>query len=209
MVKIRYSELPSGLHVTAEAQPRDTVVYLQPGLTPAQRRDALIRVRSSARMGQGPALSGLAMARAIAADRVRTTARIGAAAMRRHPMLLMSPVTALVVSAVAFMSMSAAPRPGGGHARNPDAVPALHVNAGHTSATPTPSPTGGVQRPAHSRHVHRPRSLSAPSSGTWTSWSAPTLGPIPTPTASPTPSPWPSATPTCIKPGPLGLCVPT
>ena len=38
MVKIRYSELPAGLHVRAEARGRDTVIYLLPGLTPAQRR---------------------------------------------------------------------------------------------------------------------------------------------------------------------------
>ncbi len=109
MVKIRYSELPAGLHVAAAADRDCTVVYLQPGLTSAQRRAALIRVRSSARIGQGPTLPRPAMARAIAADRVRTNARIGAAAARRHPMLFLPPVIILLVSAVAFVFMSIQP----------------------------------------------------------------------------------------------------
>src|SRR5215472_19236983 len=109
MVKIRYSALPSGLHVAAAADHDGTVVYLQPGLTQAQRRAALVRVRSSARMGQGPTLPRPAMARAIAADRVRTNARIGAAAARRHPMLFVPPALALLVSAIAILIMSIQP----------------------------------------------------------------------------------------------------
>jgi len=109
MVKIRYSELPAGLHVSAAADREGTVVYLQPGLTPAQRRAALTRVRSSARMGQGPMLPRPAMARAIAADRMRTSSRIGTAAARRHPMLFLPPVILLVVSAMAFVFMSIQP----------------------------------------------------------------------------------------------------
>lgn len=109
MVKIRYSELPAGLHVSAAADREGTVVYLQPGLTSAQRRAALTRVRSSARMGQGPMLPRPAMARAIAADRMRTSSRIGTAAALRHPMLFLPPVILLVVSAVAFGFMSIQP----------------------------------------------------------------------------------------------------
>src|SRR5215472_12628646 len=109
MVKIRYSELPAGLHVAAAADREGTVVYLQPGLTSAQRRAALTRVRSSARIGQGPTLPAPAMARAIAADRVRTNASIGAAAARRHPMLFLPPALVLLVSAVAILIMSIQP----------------------------------------------------------------------------------------------------
>ena len=109
MIRIRYSELPAGLHVTADSDSRGTVIYLLPGLTPAQRRTALMRVRSSARMGQGPALPVPAMAAAIAGDRVRTAAGYCAAAMRGHPVLLLPPVIAVVVSAIVFMLISAVP----------------------------------------------------------------------------------------------------
>jgi|SRR5271165_1096244 len=160
MVRIRYAELPAGLHVTAETNRGDTVVYLQPGLTPAQRRAALIRVRSSARMGQGPTLPAMAMARAVATDRVRTTARIGAAAMRRHPMLFLPPLIVLVSSAAVFVLMSFVPvtvvHPG----KSADGIPALHVDDrqtrspdSHPSNGPSahPEPSG----PTHARHVRR------------------------------------------------------
>ena len=82
MVKIRYSELPAGLHVSAEHDGRDTIIYLQPGLTAEQRRAALVRVRSSARMGHWPGITSFGMAMAVSADKLRTTFRNGAAAMR-------------------------------------------------------------------------------------------------------------------------------
>jgi hypothetical protein len=106
MVKIRYSELPAGLHVRAESRGRDTVIYLLPGLTPAQRRAALIRVRSSSRVGQGPRLPAASMALAIGTDRLRTTVTNGAAAMRGHPVLLLPPLVLLVSSAIVFVLMS-------------------------------------------------------------------------------------------------------
>lgn len=106
MVKIRYSELPSGLHVVPEREGRDTIVYLLPGLTPAQRNAALVRVRSSARVGYGPELPAADMAVAVAADRLRTTVRSGAAAVRAHPMLLIPPLFVLVAAAAAFLLLS-------------------------------------------------------------------------------------------------------
>src|SRR5215472_19251350 len=127
MVKIRYSELPAGLHVAAAADREGTVVYLQPGLTSVQRRAALTRVRSSARIGQGPTLPGPAMARAIAADRVRTNARIGAAAARRHPMLFLPPALVLLVSAVAILIMSIQPLMLATQGNVGAALPTLHA----------------------------------------------------------------------------------
>jgi hypothetical protein len=139
MVKIRYSELPAGLHVAAAADRECTVVYLQPGLTSAQRRAALTRVRSSARIGEGPTLPRPAMARAIAADRVRTNARIGAAAARRHPMLFLPPVIVLVISAMAFLLIAIRPLTVANRGNvAPAGVPALHINA-------SPSPTASRQ----------------------------------------------------------------
>jgi hypothetical protein len=100
MVKIRYSELPAGLHVATEAGDRCTIVYLKPGLTGAQRKDALTVARRTARFGHGPSLPTLDMAFALAADRSRTSARIVTSAMRKHPMLLL-PVVALVAGIIA------------------------------------------------------------------------------------------------------------
>jgi hypothetical protein len=100
MVKIRYSELPAGLHVATEAGDRCTVVYLKPGLTKAQRKDALTVARRTARFGHGPSLPALDMAFALAADRTRTSARIVTSAMRHHPLLLL-PVVALVAGIIA------------------------------------------------------------------------------------------------------------
>src|SRR5215475_1474683 len=96
MVKIRYAELPTGLHVATEADDRCTIVYLKPGLTREQRKEALMVARRSARFGHGPSLPTLDMTFALAADRTRTTASIMASAMRKHPSLLL-PVVALVV----------------------------------------------------------------------------------------------------------------
>ena len=100
MVKIRYAELPAGLHVATEAGDRCTIVYLKPGLTREQRKDALTVARRSARFGHGPSLPTLDMAFALAADRSRTTARITTSAMRKHPLLLV-PLLALVLGIIA------------------------------------------------------------------------------------------------------------
>lgn len=120
MARIRYSELPVGLHVTAVAVGRHTTIYLQPGLTAAERKSALLRVRSSARIGHGPSLSAFALAKAAAADRLRAAMLTLAAAIRRHPVLL-APAAALVLSvavlavvsgtAVATHGRSAGPEP--------------------------------------------------------------------------------------------------
>jgi len=100
MVKIRYAELPAGLHVATEADDRCTIVYLKPGLTRAQRKDALTVARRSARFGHGPSLPALDMAFALAADRTRTTGRIVASAMRKHPLLLL-PLLVLILGIIA------------------------------------------------------------------------------------------------------------
>ena len=156
MVKIRFSELPSGLHVAAAADHDGTVVYLQPGLTPAQRRAALIRVRSSARMGQGPILPGPAMARAIAADKVRTNARIGASAARRHPVLFLPPAIALVVSAVVFALMTIQPLTFVTQGNVGASLPTLGLGGARLPATPS-----FAKSPAQQRH-HRLLRAAAP-----------------------------------------------
>lgn len=217
MIKIRYAELPAGLHVTAQGARRGTVVYLLPGLTQAQRRAALKRVRSSARMGQGPALPAPAMAAAIAADRVRTTARTCAAAMRGHPVLLLPPLIAVVVTAIVFMLMLQVPLTVPLQDRAAASLPTFHVGS---------SPSVTHRHHHHHRHVGSAAgqpsvpdphglagSTSSPSSHPSRHRGPPTWARRPhrsTPDSispSPSPSPEPSPSSSCIKIGPLGLCV--
>ena len=101
MIKIRYSDLPAGLHVRTAVQGRHTILYLLPGLTAAQRRAALHRARSNARVGHGPRLPTAGIAFARSADRIRTTARNSLAAVRVHPALLVPAMIVVVSVAVA------------------------------------------------------------------------------------------------------------
>lgn len=113
MVKIRYAELPAGLHVVTEERDGCTIVYLQPGLTPAQRRSALTFARLSARIGHGASLPPVDLAFALASDRVRTTGRNVVSALRRHPMLLVPLVVVvsgvIVVTMLTVVTVSASP----------------------------------------------------------------------------------------------------
>jgi hypothetical protein len=129
MVKIRYAELPAGLHVATEAGDRCTIVYLKPGLTRAQRKDAMTVARRTARFGHGPSLPTLDMAFALAADRTRTSTRIVTSAMRKHPLLLL-PVVALITGIIAAgvlasSVMVTAPPP---HVSSPPAKDLARIN---------------------------------------------------------------------------------
>jgi hypothetical protein len=101
MIKIRYADLPGGLYARAEARGRDTVIYLLPGLTPAQRRAALLRVRSSARMGKCPRLPAAGVARARMADWVRTHTGNAVAVVRLHPFTAVPSIVIILSMAVA------------------------------------------------------------------------------------------------------------
>jgi hypothetical protein len=58
VIKIRYADLPQGLHKPVRNGGRRPVVCLLPGLSPAQRRDALRRLIRTSRQGHGPYLPG-------------------------------------------------------------------------------------------------------------------------------------------------------
>jgi hypothetical protein len=148
MVKIRYAELPAGLHVATEVGEGCTIVYLKPGLTKAQRKDALTVARRSARFGHGPSLPTLDMAFALAADRSRTATRIFTTAMRKHPLLLL-PLVALVagiiaagVLASAAIAITAPP-----DLRSAPSGDVSHVNFGQLGSlgpSPGPAPSHGA-----------------------------------------------------------------
>jgi hypothetical protein len=138
MVKIRYAELPAGLHVATEDRNGCTIVYLLPGLTPPQRRAALTFARRSARIGHGPSLPAVDMAFALAADRVRTTGRTVLAVLRKHPMLLLPLVgvvsAVIVITMLSFITTSLAAFPA--------TQPAPRATSGPTKRTDHPSPAG-------------------------------------------------------------------
>jgi hypothetical protein len=222
MVKIRYSELPAGLHVVVEADGRGAIIYLLPGLTPAQRRAALIRARSSARMGQGPPLPALGMAAAVAADRARTTVINGAAAMRRHPMLLLPPLIVLVSGALVVVLTSVVTLAIPPHSKASFSGPRVvspHPRPSEPGSTASPSSTGSASSGAAAGQqgtlspgtaTAAPGGIEpAPTPSPSSFQPAPSTSPDPTPAPSVSPSPSASASESgnCIKLGPLGLCV--
>ncbi len=138
MIKIFYRDLSPGLHASAEAEGRNTVISFLPGLTPDQRRAALRRIRHSGRMGHGPRVPAGKLAIALALDRVKAAVRTGAAVVRLHPAGSTLPVVFFSAAAVIFVLMAtvsihvlpAAPRSSG---------PGLVVG-GVTPAPPTSAP---------------------------------------------------------------------
>jgi hypothetical protein len=154
MVKIRYTELPAGLHVAAKWSRGDTIVYLLPGLTAEQRRVALNRVRSSGLMGQGPRPSAASILIADSVDRVRTVFGNGAAAVRGHPVLLLPSLLVMAGTLFAVVSL---------------ATVSVHLPAGTGTSAASMRPsraTGGgavtgsdvTRRPKHVRTPGRPES---------------------------------------------------
>jgi hypothetical protein len=235
MMKIRYLDLPSGLHVSATKHGRRTIIYLKPGLTPAERHAAFTRVRSSGRMGHGPELHPFGMAVAISADWIRATTRNGLAALRSHPVLLLPPLILLVSTAIVFILMSfvtltMAPRqPEAGTIGPGGLTPSQALSrSGSTAAPPGGRRSGapgsndgpGGRPPAGETPSPGPSTINSPtpdpsdSDGQDPTPSPVTSGsPSPDP-GSPSPSPSPSASPssssssgTCVQIGPLGLCV--
>jgi hypothetical protein len=85
VIKIRYADLPPGRHKPVRSGGRRPVIYLLPGLYPAQRRDALRRLIRTTRQGHGPRLRIGGVAFALARDAATSAARTGLAAVRGHP----------------------------------------------------------------------------------------------------------------------------
>lgn len=110
MIRVRYQDhLSPGLNGKAEQGARGTTVYLVPGLTGRQRRDALRRLRQEASRGCGPALPGADLTVALAADRFRVGLRNTAAVIRQHPAgsLLPTAIAGLLMTMFVFASVSA------------------------------------------------------------------------------------------------------
>ena len=226
LIKIRYAELPAGIHVRTEQAGGHTVIYLLPGLTATDRRAALRRARSSARIGHGPPLPPAGLARAIAADWLRTIFRNGLAAFRAHPAIFVPPMIVVLSAAVAYLlltsftiriqSPSAGPSQSGS-ALAPNAAAAPGRSGGSTPSALAP---GGAVR---HRFRRRPRITRGPHSSkspgpSRSAYPAPSQDRSPSPTDSPTPAATsPNPTPSvpspspsdqnCLQIGPLGVCL--
>ena len=139
MIKIFYRDLSPGLHASAEAEGRNTVISFLPGLTPDQRRAALRRIRHSGRMGHGPRVPAGKLAIALALDRVKAAVRTGAAVVRLHPAGSTLPVVFFSAAAVIFVLM---------------ATVSIHVlPAAQRSSGPGPAVGGVTPAPATSAPV--------------------------------------------------------
>jgi hypothetical protein len=228
VIKIRYAELPAGLHVRTEAHGRSTVIYLLPGLSPAARRAALLRARRGADLGYGPPLRASSVAAAVVRYRIRHTLRNGALAFRAHPLLLVPPLIIVASAALVYIMMSAVtftirspqasdpyPQPGPALAAPPGTSTTAAGPPGHRAGGPA-GPGGAPGRGRHGRHPRpSPPPGSSPSpapsgSAPVSPTAPPTTGPpgtppAPPPTGSPTPAPSPS--PSCLDIGPLGICL--
>ncbi len=140
VVKIRYADLPDGMHAQAQRSGRQTVIYLAPGLSPGQRTAALRRLIRASRRGHGPRLRRPAVSLAVARDALRATLRNGTIAARCHPvgsLVIAALLTAAVVCYAVFVSVTIrlnprrpAGRPGRPAGDPGDRGPAARVRAG-------------------------------------------------------------------------------
>ena len=231
MIKIRYADLPGGLHVRVAASGKDTIIYLLPGLTAMQRRAALRRARSSARMGHGPGLPTAGVAGAMAADGIRTTLRNAAAAMRAHPAIFVPPMVIIACAAIAYVLLvsvtikvhspqdvgpgnaagvpiaaGVAPPPAANPPQGPGGQPAQTTAAPGHSGSPTPKQSSGGHHPTGSSPSPVP-SATKPGTSPGPPGSSPSPSPTsvsPEPSASPSPNPGGSNSGTS---GSGGLCL--
>jgi hypothetical protein len=99
------------VHARAVRAGRSTTVYLQPGLTGAQRKAALRRLRQEARMGCGPSLPLGPLAAARGADAMMRAVRQLAAIIRLHPVGIL--LSALLLTAMAALLLHASAQAAG------------------------------------------------------------------------------------------------
>jgi hypothetical protein len=231
VIKIRYRnayELSPGLHAAAVRHGHNTTVFLLPGLTTAERRAALRRLRLSARMGYCPPLPPAQLALALAADRIRTTVGQVGTLVRSHPAGSTVPVMVLSAGAIAFLALSAVSIQVLHIPRDPGRSSALAIATGRPPgmsssapprAQPTATPGGPLPAVPDTRHASStgpaapspPRPLPSATSSPASSPSAsatPSMGPAdptPTPEAAPTtasPAASPSPSPAMQVPSP-------
>jgi hypothetical protein len=232
VIKIRYSDLPAGLHASASSEGRHTIIYLVPGLSAADRQGAIDRLRASARVGHGPQLPAVSLALALIADRIRLNLRNAVAAARLHPIGAAIPVVVLAGGAILYaLFVTVSIRLGSPQsAQAPLPLSAVSAPASTGSA---PGDSGGVVGPTSAtrltgassarRASHRGSTTREQVVGAHPAPSSPAPSPDPgssSPPGHPAPPPWPgppspSPSPTrshgsgsiCLNMGFLGICV--
>ena len=153
-----------GRHAHVHMAGRRSVIYLLPGLSPAQRRDALGRLIRTSRQGYGPRLRAPGVRFAVARDVTKTTARNALAAVRCHPAgstALAALIAAGVICYAFFVTVTVrfTPHPAG----PPVAAPSGPQIPGGRSPRSGASEPGGYPAPGHraphrvSRHARIPR----------------------------------------------------
>jgi len=196
VIKIRYSDLPQGRHAHVHTAGGRPVIYLLPGLSPAQRRDALRRLIRTSRQGYGPRLRAPEVRFAVARDVTKTTARNALAAVRCHPAgstALAALIAAGVICYAFFVTVTVrfTPHPAG----PPVAAPAGPQDPGGRSPGSGASVPAGTQPSATGRRAASPAAAGAgsgsgtgpgtgPGTGTAPSGLASSPGPLPTGTWS-------------------------
>jgi hypothetical protein len=208
VIKIRYEDLPGGLHARAELQGKDVIIYLLPGLTPSQRKAALGRLRACARMGQAPSLPAAGVRRARLADRARVNARNVFAAVRLHPLMFIPPtviVLAAVIASIMLVRVTVRLGPAQAAGSLPAPAASAPAAAGPGSSFRRDPDPGGQQGsapvgPPASASPHQPGTISQLAAG------APSPSPDPAESvpASPAPSRSPEPSPAAPSPSPAG-----
>ena len=148
MIRIRYKDISgisAGAHQetwlhgrTQDGDPGVTV-YLLRGLTTGQRRAVLRRLRQEGSRGLGPALPLPQLLLALAADRLRTSARVAGAVIRLHPAEALLP-SVLVAGLMALFVVVSAGGPAGGPGIRGQLTQAPAAGAGDGPAAAWTSP---------------------------------------------------------------------
>jgi hypothetical protein len=230
VIKIRYSDLPTGLYAQTVVAGRHVILYLLPGLSAEERRAAIRRARSNGQVGHGPRLSAAGLAAALAADRIRITIGNAVAAVRTHPGFFVPVMVVVLSAAVGYLFLSAisvpfrSPLAGPGTQKTSPATVAPRHSPSATAARRRQPGRRGKVPPGDPRVVvtgHRgwrppPRFPQPPPPRDWPPPPAPpgqghppqpSRGPSPGPGPGPSPSPSPTGSGTCLDAGPLGVCI--
>ena len=192
MIKIRYCDLPLGRHAHVHRAGRRSVIYLLPGLSPAQRRDVLGRLIRTSRQGYGPRLRASGVRFAVARDVAKTTVRNALAAVRCHPAgsaALAAFIATGVICYAFFVTVTVrfAPHPAG----PPIAAPSGPQVPGGRPPGSGASDRAGTQPPAPGRRTAAPGTPAAgastgPGTGSRTGGapSGQATNPVPLPTGT-------------------------
>jgi hypothetical protein len=224
VIKIRYADLPGGLHARIEVHGRRAVIYLRPGLSRAERRAALRGMRR----GTGHRLSASGIAWAAAMDTAKSIARNGAVAIRCHSagsLFLTALLASAIVCSVFFVSVSIRLIPAPPEA---GALPAVRSSSGDRAHDQPRRVAGrgdeqvsGPELPSSPGVTSAPVSARPSASDLRPGPAQLAASPVPRPTASPAPDPSPSPAPAspapaaaggdpgglCVDVGPLGACL--